>query len=191
MGCGRSGTRYLATFLQESGYYVGHERPGMNGCVSWPMCVNSYSYFGSKVEKTFRHVFHQVRHPLDVISSWVTNQIDLKSDVWLFIRDYVPEIDVNDSLLVHCAKYWYYWNLLAEKMTEWRFKIEDFPNVIEEFEERSGLTLKRTLLVEIPKNYNTRGPIEIKITWDDLKEQIPEDLYQKIKDMSLWYGYTN
>lgn len=191
IGCGRSGTNYLAKFLELSGYEIYHERPGNTGCVSWPMTVHSYSPWGPTTEKTFKHLFHEVRHPLDVMSSWAINLSDLTRDEWVFIRRHLPEIEITDSLLVHCAKYWYYWNLLAEKRAEWRFQIEEFPKLLHEFSIRSELTLNSDVLKTLPTNFNSWAQIDRKLTWHELHEQLPEELYQNIKDMAIRYGYTN
>lgn len=114
-GCGRSRTNYMAVFLEKSGYRILHERLGDDGVVSWPMAVNSLGPWGPLSEESFDHVFHQVRHPLFVMTSWIVNLHDVNRDEWEFIRRYIPEINLSDSLIVQCAKYWYYWNLLAEK----------------------------------------------------------------------------
>lgn len=190
-GCGRSGTRFLSEFLEESGYSIKHEKPGEEGCVSWPMSVNSYSPWGPESEDTFEHVFHQVRNPLAVITSWLINLDDLSRDEWIFIRQHVPEIDPEDSLIVQCAKYWYYWNLLAEEKAEWRYQIENLEEVLPEFMKRSGLVLNRKILRRVPRNINTWKVIQEQITWNDLKSQIPEDLYINIRNMAYRYGYIS
>ena len=97
-GCGRSGTNYLAVFLEKSGYEIFHERLGQDGVVSWPMTVNSLSPWGPISEESFQHIFHQVRHPLPVLTSWLVNLYDLNRDEWVFIRYHIPEIKLSDSL---------------------------------------------------------------------------------------------
>jgi hypothetical protein len=122
-GCGRSGTTFMSSFLCASGLKIPHERPGRDGCVAWPMCVDSYRPWGNRSSRAkFQHVFHQVRNPLDVISSWFTNGMEHPRDasfkfpskktiqeaVWDFIQLHVPEITAEDEFLTKCAKYWYY-----------------------------------------------------------------------------------
>lgn len=190
IGCGRSGTNYMAVFLEKSGYEVFHERLGKDGTVSWPMTVNSLGHGGPLLEESFQHVFHHVKHPLPVLTSWIVNLYDLNRDEWVFIRRHIPEIKLSDSLIVQCAKYWYYWNLLAEKEAEWRYRIEDLEEVLPEFMERSGLVLDDKALDQIPSNYNSWLDTRNKITWADLKMELPDDLYQKIRDMAHRYGYS-
>jgi len=190
-GCGRSGTNYLAICLERSGYSIKHEQPGEDGTVSWPMAVNSYSPWGPESEDHFEHIFHQVRNPLAVITSWIVNLNDVTRDEWVFIRHHIPEIHPEDPLIVQCAKYWYYWNLLVEQKAEWRFPIEDFEEVLPEFTKRSGLVLDRQELKQIPKNFNSWRKIQNRITWNDLKVHLPKDLYRNIWEMACRYGYIS
>ena len=127
---------------------------------------------------------------MPVLTSWIVNLYDLNRDEWVFIRYYIPEIKLSDSLIVQCAKYWYYWNLLAEKKSEWRYRIEALEEAFPEFMERSGLVLDDKALDQIPLNYNSWLDTRNKITWADLKIELPEDLYQKIRSMTRRYGYS-
>ncbi|MES2199970.1 MAG: hypothetical protein V4489_07365, partial [Chlamydiota bacterium] len=82
-----------------------------------------------------------------------------------------------------------YWNLLAEKKAEWRYQIEDLEEALPEFIERSGLVLDYKILNQISLNYNSWLDTSNKITWSDLKIELSDDLYLKIQDMTLRYGY--
>ncbi len=191
-GCGRSGTAFMSAFLQASGVQVDHEAEGIDGIVSWPMAVNWYSpWIKMRPKKlVFTHVFHQVRDPLAVISSWFVNLQNLNRDEWKFVRNYVPEIIKTDSLIVHCAKYYYFWNLKVEAMAEWRFRIEDIDNLLPELERRLGIPFSHEILNTIPRNLNTWTSIPKKITWSQLKEGLPRDLFQKLQGMAIRYGYA-
>lgn len=189
-GCGRSGTNYTAEVLGHSGYDIHHERPGADGCVSWPMAVNSYSPWGPLSNDTFQHIFHQVRNPLNVINSWVVNLDDLTRDEWKFIRKHIPEIKESDSIFVSAVKYWIYWNLIAETKAEWRYKIEEFDEILPEFMERSGIIIDMDQLQYIARNYNTWKEITIKLTWEKLKRELPEELYFQLESLASKYGYS-
>lgn len=190
-GCGRSGTDYISKFLQHSGIDILHENPGgAFGCVSWTMAFDLYSPWGPPaVGMKFVHIFHQVRNPLRVISSWYNYLYNVESDEWKLIKKCIPIFYKEDSLIVHCVKYWIYWNLRAEAIAEWRYRIEDFENVLPEFEARLGITLDRTLLKTLPRNTNTWGPIEKKVTWSFLQEVLPPRLYRKLEKTAFRYGY--
>src|SRR5271169_6495414 len=74
-GCARSGTGYISLFLQKCGMEIGHENTKNDGVASWIMCTNAKHVpwgVDSRRRIKFAHIFHQVRHPLKVISSCQT-----------------------------------------------------------------------------------------------------------------------
>lgn len=113
IGCPRSGTGYMWKVLSKCGVRVAHEREGQQGIVSWLFTADSADpAWGPKTtDYHFKHIFHQVRHPLKCIASMhlVVNK------AWAYICREVPEIKRNDPDLVRSAKMWYYWNLKAER----------------------------------------------------------------------------
>jgi hypothetical protein len=190
IGCGRSGTGYISTLLTTCGYDVGHEYYAKDGCASWPMVVNCYYENGPQATETFEHIFHQVRNPIDVITSWKINFCALFYHTpWMFVRNHLPQIELTDSLIVQCAKYWYYWNLLAEEKSEWRYKIEDFDEVYPEFCERLNIPQNSSALEIVSKNTNTRLDTSDKVTWEELENELDPELYHNIREMATRYGY--
>ena len=152
-GCGRSGTKYATFVLRRLGLDVRHEKMGEDGVASWFMAVDAKTVpFGDASRNfVFNHVFHQVRHPLTVIPSVAS----FKEDTWRFVCAHAP-IDINERLLLRCAKYWYYWNLNAEKIADWRYRIEDFETVFNPFCERLGVVPDTRVLEQISRDVNTR-----------------------------------
>jgi len=191
-GCARSGTFYMATLLQKSGFDIQHERMGVDGIVGWPMAVQSVSVTGPFFRGQFQHIFHQVRNPLHQITSRSIQNSNLSDPRWIFVRLHVPEIRTTDSIIASCAKYWYYWNLKVEKMAEWRYRIEDIDKIVDEFGSRSGFFINRKALKRLPRDTNTREETKHapKITWKQLKREIPNDLYTNIQEMARRYGYA-
>ena len=194
IGCGRSGTTYTTTLLRECGYDIQHESFGEDGSVSWAMTVNQYSYISlEQVTDSFEHIFHQVRNPLNVITSWSSNFYDPNSHfhnrVWSYIYQYIPQINQNDPLITKCAKYWYYWNLLAEEKAEWRYRIEDIEEIFPEFCEKLGIPTNLEALQRVPKNTNTWSDTTNKVTWEELERELDPELYQNIREMATRYGY--
>lgn len=190
-GCGRAGTLYMADVLQEAGVDVRHEYDGSYGRIAWSCAVGPYDDRGNLLpERTYAHIFHQVRHPLKVIHSWYANFRDLYGPEWVFIRKHIPEIQETDSLLVQCAKYWYYWNLRAEQIAEWRYRIEDFDQVVDEFASRLGIVINHRVLHKIHKDVNHRIGHRYPLKWDVLRKELPSDLYHNIVHMAIRYGYT-
>lgn len=191
VGCGRSGTEFTSKLLTALGLQVKHERIGLQGTVSWPMVVNSVTPWGPIDSETkFQHIFHQVRNPLHVMTSWFINLPQLDRDEWQFVRNHVPEIDRNDSLIVHCAKYWLYWNLKAEQLAEWRFRVEDLEQSIPELEAHLDIKFTVSSVPTISHKTNSWTSTENKLTWADLKTGLPSDLFEKIQGMAHRYGYV-
>ena len=197
-GCARSGTGYIAKVLQKCGLDVGHERLGAEGISSWVMAVESiFSPWGPpRHNLKFKHIFHQVRDPLKVISSTYMTE---GPQSWAYIIQHIPQIKWNDSFVVKSAKYWYYWNLKAAECAEWTYRVEDLEQVWEEFEKRLGKKLDRSAFSEIAKNYNRRDlkPLSREsnllledFTWKDLKEELDPQLYENLRSLAKKYGYA-
>ena len=187
-GCARSGTTYIAKALQESDLEIGHERMLKDGVSSWYLAaspkrtkrrVNPEKY-------RFAHTFHQVRNPLRTISSVYATE---NRHSWNYILSQIPEIRISDSHLVKCAKYWYYWNLKAEKLAEWTYRVEDLDKLWDEFEKRLGKKVVRPSEERMPKNTNTKGS-HTEFSWEDLHRELDSDLFQKVQSLALKYGYS-
>ncbi len=187
-GCARSGSGYIAKVLDQCGIEFGHEWIKKDGMSSWLFVADSGPQpWGTNLDSIeFKHIFHQVRHPLAVISSVFTTESE---STWNYVCAHIPEISQKDSRTVKSAKYWYYWNLKAEKKAEWTYRIEDFENVFEEFSRRSGFSLNIDILQKIPKNMNTRGKHFFDFTWDLLKKELDPTLYENIRTLARHYGY--
>lgn len=197
-GCPRSGTQYIAQVLNNCGLDIGHEVDGAAGIAFWAMASDKgLKDKPAANEYQFRHIFHQVRHPLDTISS-----VNTFSEVcWRFIRSNIPEISRRDSKLVRAAKFWYYWNLMAENKAEMTYRVEDIENVFDEMATRLGVQLDKSVLKKVPKNVHSRQSFFKKFisfrryyvkkyTWADLRKELDPDLYQKIIVMTKRYGYS-
>jgi hypothetical protein len=189
IGCGGSGTHYTSTCFQISGLDLTHEKFGKYGCIGWPLTVGPFNFDGTPLPnmQTCRRIFHQVRNPLHVIACW--SQLDLDHSAWIFVRKHIPEINKDDSSFVQSAKYWYYWNLIAESKAEWRFKVEDFSLLLNEFNERLYISLDEKAILTISTNTGTWAGNKKTITWDDLKINLQNDLYENIRNMAIRYNY--
>lgn len=190
-GCGRSGTTYISKLLTAAGCQVRHEKLGQKGCASWTMAVDAdYTPWGPGARGIqFKHVFHQVRNPLDVISSVYINIKDIGS--WQFIGANTPEILPNEPFLAKCAKYWYYWNLKAEEKAEWTYRIEDIDKIFYEMCNRLKIPYKKDVLKKIPRKINTQRPIFQKIKWSDLEAVLSPTDFCNLRNLALRYGYSD
>lgn len=186
VGCARSGTAYIAQVLQKCGLDVGHERDKSFGIVSWSMTVDTRQRLWGPPAAGFRfkHIFHQVRHPLKTIASFhLANELS-----WRYVFKHVPEIKIHDKIIVRCAKYWYYWNLKAEKRAEFTYRVEDIENAFPEMSRRLGIPLDPQVLKRVSKRTHPR-PYNLELSWDILYKTLSDDLYDKVVTLAERYGY--
>ena len=169
-GCARSGTVYTASVLRELGYSIGHEEMMSDGSVGYHLAALHPE-----------NCFHQVRHPLRQISSMVAHQS------WGFMNDVV---DLCGHDLFGCMQYWLKWNKLCEEFCVWRYQIEQFPEVWDEFLDKIGH--ERCVLPGIPTDINTHKKYQEfkKYTWADLFIR-DDKLAQEIVDKAVEYGYES
>ena len=80
----------------------------------------------------------------------------LKERSWRYICEWTP-CKLDEPPMLRAAKYWYYWNLHAEKIAHWRYRIEDFRHVYPEFCDRLGIRSNPTALDSVATDTNTRS----------------------------------
>jgi len=153
-GCPRSGTKYIACLLEELGLDVRHEAMGRDGISSWCLAVPAAAvpWGPASAGRSFDIVLHQVRNPIDVIPSMST----LAEDSWRFAYDHTSARP-DDPPLLRCARFWLDWNLHAEKISQWRYRIEELPDLFDSFCQRVGAPIDRAALRRVPPNVNTRA----------------------------------
>jgi len=184
-GCGRSGTKYIASVLSAAGLDVGHETMGRDGIASWLLAADS-GYVPYGPVRRFLHfqtILHQTRAPLLVISSMQTSQ---KSS-WEYICRNIP-CSPDEPLLLRCAKYWRHWNLHAESVAMWRYRIEDIESVWGELCERVGIPPDLSPLVKTPRRINTREGAYHQIGWGDIMS-LDKSICFSIQEQAARYGY--
>jgi hypothetical protein len=128
IACPRSGTTYISELFQLNNIDIKHECIGEDGISSWTLVGQddespwgpSFKYTMETFKDNQVEIYHQVRHPLDVISSMTT----LKNVSFKYVQKHIP-IENEDSQLLKCMKFWYYWNIKAETMTDKRYKLND------------------------------------------------------------------
>lgn len=155
-GCGRSGTQYIARLLCGLGIPCGHEtvfNPTnlASGRIDWPP---AYTGESSWLAAPFVNVlpdsltfFHQVRHPLAVVRSFLRIGFFSHAKPFSNYSDWaiaqVPQLGIGDEV-ERCFRYWLYWNKLVEQQAEKaghelrRYRIEDFD--MERLQELVGTT---------------------------------------------------
>lgn len=188
VGTARSGTFYVTKLMKECGIFIRHEYYGDDGVCSWLMVAetNNTPWGPGRVGYTFTHILHQIRNPLKCMSSIYTTE---PYEAWKYVLENTPEITWRDPKVVRCAKYWYYWNLKAEKLAEFSYAVEDIENQWEKIEQVLGMKLDKSSLDRLPKDVNTRGGHQMEFTWKMLKAELDPTLYKQIQTMAKKYGY--
>lgn len=191
IGCGRSGTKYVSKLFNSIGIKIGHERLEKNGIASWTLVpytnVEVWGPSFYKIRAMGFPIVHQVRNPLKVISSVTTVFSDKKT--WDFISEHIP-IDNSETIIHKAMKYWYYWNLMAEKKAKYTYKVEDieahFNDLLRigKFEVNTDIS---SIFTTVSTKVNSRKHNEI--SWNDLQKEDYE-LSQKIYELSSHYGYN-
>ncbi len=172
--CARSGTIYMAEVLKKLGYNIGHEQMGDDGSVGYHLAVIKPD-----------NCFHQTRHPLKQISSMLVHQS------WGFMNDV---IDIRGHGLLGCMEYWLKWNQLCEDFCVWQYRIEELPDIWDEFLDRIGHVKCDLPDVPINTNSSTKGRYKERtdynnLAWSDLFNENREVAYA-IVNKTKEYGYS-
>jgi len=173
--CARSGTLYITKVLRALGYNIGHEIFDTDGSVGYHLAV-------IKPDRCL----HQVRHPLKQISSMFDHQ------AWGFM-DYAAKITSHS--LLGCMQYWLQWNELLEEFCVWRYQLEQFDSVWNEFLDRIDHPYEP--LPDVSRSINSRhANSALKLLreihnfdWTDLFE-CDDELAYKILLKAEQYGYA-
>lgn len=206
----RSGTLYMTHFLKELGLLAGHENHVIKSPKKSPTCCLTGYTFIFEDPSLYAHIFHQVREPIKAISSITTHPFG----VFVRVEEHfkLPTMEsccdrckdqhpkdgcrmwwgkdfVCENQIKRAARYWLYLNDQAEKIAEWRYKIEDLdtPSVFKEFCERLELGEKEYPKLVIP---NSRKENYIPLSYDDISA-VDKYLGEKIKEKAEKYGYKN
>ena len=172
----RSGTKYTAKILQQVGLDINHEVLRADGSVSW-----FHILFDEEIK--YQHIFHQVRHPLDAISS--SQELD---DGFIdYMGRFVLVPDKKEAPgFIRRAHAWLGWNRFISSKAEFCFRVEEMEKILPEISYRTGRVFSASLQGLIDFTW-WDGPKEYKkITWDDLEK---EKLAKEIRKEALICGY--
>lgn len=185
-GCPRSGTTYLAMLMQAYGLEVGHERAGRHGISSFALAVDGPDgpWGPARRRYRFERVIHIVRDPVAAIASFAT----MGPRAWQYFNAYIyapPSLPV-----VHRgALAWVGWNRLIEAQPhDVRLRVEDAATALPALLHSWGWPAVRRGPLP-PSNTNTRphGPL----TWSDIEDALPPDLFAELAAMAARYGYPS
>jgi len=203
-GCGRSGTSYICSVLGNLNPVVdiGHESwLGRDGIASFLLAFDIPAPRGPEITyKSFNAVLHQVRHPLGTISSYHT----AGQESWEFVKKCLPQVAKHSwtyqrkkkvpeaqqkEILLASVKNWYFWNLQAEKISSWTYKVEDLPEVFEEFCSRASIKCDMDVFSKnLKKDSRKTRQDYVKISWEEIK-RADVKLYDDVRHLAEKYGY--
>jgi hypothetical protein len=207
-GCGSSGTGFITKVFKRAGLKVGHEFVREHGMSSWyaaagkldPRDKDWYRRLRKQWSEDIRldHfptppiIVHQTRYPLHTIATFQRSAEWSWKFIYHVLQQRGVEITPEMSLIKRCMLYWYHWNLMAEEMAEWQYRIEDLSNCYCNLcvkIQRPRLCDKRDALfsVEPKRRVNSRPYYYKPLSWLDLMDTDPE-LTKQIQVLAWHYG---
>lgn len=208
-GCARSGTRYSFKVLKALGLDVGHERACKDGLVCWQAAYPTEdpvgNITGTKIPQTGRElhqickpILHQVRHPLHVVKSF---RYKSHPKTFNYIAKHLPICRTAKDKTHFGMLYWYYWNQFADKIAAETYRIEQLPEIFEDWCRWLGVSPNRSVLNGIRTDDNTEHTpssarsdpdfqknIREPLTWQQMQE-LDLELCANIRRLALHYGY--
>lgn len=200
----RAGTKYTAAVLANEGLDVGHEKVRPDACVSWK-------------HRTVRakHVFHQVRNPVDCIRSMTTcrkrtiekllkitnsRRVVRNPTRWsaacskatgLLPDQRLAFLAPFSTWLLWCMLVYLRYNQFLAKLAEWTYRIESLPAVWRQFWRRLDTRKSARCRFRVPRNLNTRFPRFPygALRWRHLRLCSPK-IAAQIAELADGYGYS-
>lgn len=210
IGCGRSGTLYTAEVFRALGLDIHHERDvagnqecGRDGFASWFLTVDDpHPPYGPNAWGCeFFHTIHQVREPLKVIASFAQFILQKGQKSPAFLEKHIPgfkegienpDLSAKEKLILLSSRYWYHWNLLAEKKASETIQVEKLELVLPRLSADLELDYKPESIANISKETNQRGIYLSEqpwvIDWKDI-ERLDPRLHDQIRNQAASYGY--
>ncbi len=204
VGTGRCGTMYACEYFKKAfGLDIGHEKYGQDGIASLYLgSIKHKCFFIAHTlnQKTSPVILHQVRNPMEVISSLINR------DILKHIHDELPYINEDEDILIKSAKYYYYWNKRLEHIynIRLRYRVEDMTEefLVQWFCNILDITFEHNMLAEVSmlnKKINTGQKDSSGDNWDRKcysKKYTLFDIYKKdpvvhnmIQGIGKRYGY--
>ena len=177
IACPRSGTKWIAAVLRGLGLDVQHESmAGADGAVGWRYAAPDKlwsAWHGGQSSRRYDVVWHQVRHPLDTISSCMTN---LSAHAWRWAGK-VTRL-ARKPLIGKAMSFWRQWTLLCQQRADWTYRVEDV---------RDGTPTWTLGDIPVPgaghcANASQHAPL----SWEDVEGL---HWYKLIRPLATRYGY--
>lgn len=194
-GTGRSGTGFMAQVVQACRLRCGHEELFTpNGRVPDPYLRGDSSWMAAPALDRFTgYVLHAVRHPLDVINSFVGIGFfdeDVDHGAYReYARQHAPEVFELESPVERAMAFYVAWNRMIEPRAHHRVRIEDVTgNDLYQMIHYAGAMHApweiQAAVDRTDRNQNSRRRAEL--SWQDLPAG---DLKDDLELMAKEYGY--
>lgn len=211
IGCGRSGTLYSAEVFRALGLNIHHERDraqdppcGRDGFASWFLTVDDpQPPFGPNADGCqFEYILHQVRDPLKVIASFAQFILQKGQKSYAFLEKHLPDLkagiddsdlSMKEKLILQSSRYWYHWNLLAEKKATETVQVEKLNLILPRLSADLGIDYHPDSIARISRETNQRGLYLTDPPWViDWKyiERLDPRLHDQIRTLAARYGYN-
>lgn len=177
IGLPRNGSTFISQAFRLNGIDVGHESIGKDGISSWVLASKSdIEYLGPTYNQVLKkydnqvNLFHQIREPIQTISSITT----ISNKSWRYVENYV-DLKRSNSLLHKSMIFWLEWNKRCEDMTDNRYQLDNYQKY---FNLKEDLTSKNVNSRK-HKNYNL----------DDMYK-VDKKISEEILNYCEKYGYN-
>lgn len=210
-GHSRTGTAYMAALCNSYGLNMEHEAIGDDGCSNWQFAVGTdfvpfpgYPEIGPWPGRNcyeFEHIVHVVRDPIKAVTSISTRDQGMSFDFKERFIPYTYSYGVNDpqykkdklpiNPLGKAVESYLGWNLLIEKQTSTRVKVEDSDSVMPSLLRLMGFKTYSEPTFVPEKDLNTQKTANnyIPRTVDEIRDACYDDLWLAFKTMAGAYGY--
>ena len=181
-GCPKSGTQYMYLMLKDKfKMNVGHESDKPEGMVSWR------SVHPKEPTDRYKVKLHQVRDPIGSINSMHC----LHGQDLSYMEDSGIVSFGEDGPILRAMKIWYYWNLNAELMCHFTYRVEQLDDILPIFCELIGRETDHSEIKKMRKTHNSwKNKKEYgSSTWDSIMNT-DEKLGGRIRKLADKYGYA-
>lgn len=195
---GRVGSKYTARVFESSGIPTTHETVYTahhleDGLPDWtrPELGEWSAQVVPFLDDFDGVVFHQVRHPLKVIASYLDfglfHNPARHGAEGLFMARHANI--TGEDPIGEASRFYWEWNRLCEAHATKRWRVEEVSiDTIQEAAEMVGAEVHaaqiREVLADTPKDMNTRAR-DNSVDWSD----IPDDWRPRVENMAERYGY--
>lgn len=201
-GCGRSGTKYISTVLTAVGVKCYHEvffgaHLARNDVYRTDVedVPAEASWLAAGAEKYIALgtvVAHQTRNPVCVIRSMMGIKSFVRQTSYLkYLYRCLAEHNLEDLNEINaCMEFWIRWNAMAENITGFRYRIEDFSVVrLIDLCRAAGKSMTpadaNAVLRKAHKKVNSRNR-DHSVSWESLPSG---DRKSRLLEAAEYYGY--